>query len=48
MSEITETSGNQLVQHTCSEQGQLEQASQGHSHSGFEYLQEWRLYNFYG
>lgn len=30
MSEITETSGNQLVQHTCSEQleGQLEQVFQ--------------------
>lgn len=53
MSEITETSGNQLVQHICSghicsEQGLLEQVSQGHSHSGFEYLQEWKLYNFYG
>lgn len=48
MSESTETSGNQQVQHTCSEQGQLEQVSQGHSLSGYEYFEEESLYNFYG
>ena len=41
-------SGDGLVQHTWSKHGQLEQVTQGHVRSDFEYLQEWTLHKLFG